>query len=592
MVGAQGSAKSSAGNSILRKNAFAVHVRTTTTTKSCEISHSMVAERKLTVVDSPGWFYKHTLQDTCERDKLEIENSMYLCPPGPHAVLLVVGLASAFNASYQRAVQEHMSLFTDDIWKRTIVAFTRGEWLGGRTVEERIESEGGLQWLLKQCGNRYHVLDNMKCSDETQVTELLEKIEEMWAGNKNPHYEVDLCRAEEIEARKEAEDKMAKRIRQTTQRQSRILRELFKGEKQPITDLRVVLVGRKESGKSMTGNRILSKELFDTYWMKKEFQCKRGTTMCVKQQRNVAEVNITVVEAPGWLTDTMTADWLKGEVLRSVSMCAPGPHIFLLVIPISKAFTEEDRKAVVELLMPFSERVWRHCMVLFTWGDWLSNRSIEEHIAGEGKGLQWLVEKCQNRYHVVSRYHHITGEELFKKINDLIIRNKGHCFSTEDKQKKKLELPWQVKQPELTEEEWDRREQELIDRMLKAVVPEPEEPTLPSVKMTASIDGFCIPSMSGGAPSEFGSTFLNQRACAMVSEWLNIRAANSDVTSGLGSISASASYVEKLDGIPLTDENHQAIGCFFPEKDIMKFDTVLQTRISTDTVGARRRHSF
>ncbi|XP_023250975.1 GTPase IMAP family member 8-like [Seriola lalandi dorsalis] len=279
-----------------------------------------------------------------------------------------------------------MSLFTDDIWKRTIVVFTRGEWLGGRTVEEHIESEGGLQWLVERCGNMYHVLDNMKCSDEMQVTELLEKIEQMWAGNKNPHYEVDLLRAEEIEARKEAEDKMAKRIRHTTQRQSRILRELFKGEKQPITDLRVVLVGRKELGKSMTGNRILSKELSDTYWMKKEFQCKRGTTMCVKQQRNVAGVNITVVEAPGWFTDTMTPDWLKGEVLRSVSMCAPGPHIFLLVIPISKAFTEEDRKVVVELLMPFSERVWRHCMVLFTWGDWLSNRSIEEHIARRRQG--------------------------------------------------------------------------------------------------------------------------------------------------------------------------------------------------------------
>lgn len=102
MVGAQWSAKSSAGNTILRKHAFAVdHNRTT---EICEMSHSMVADRLLTVVDSPGWYYNNTLHDTCKMDKAEIENIMHLCPPGPHAVLLVVGLASAFNASYWQAV--------------------------------------------------------------------------------------------------------------------------------------------------------------------------------------------------------------------------------------------------------------------------------------------------------------------------------------------------------------------------------------------------------------------------------------------------------------------------------------------------------
>lgn len=227
MVGAQWSAKSSAGNTILRKNAFDVYH--TRTTEHCAISQSMVAKRRLTVVDTPGWIYNNTLQDLCEMDKLEIEKSMHLCSPGPHAVLLVVGLASAFNAPYQRAVQEHMSLFTDEVWKHTIVLFTRGDWLGVKTVEERIESEKGLQWLVEKCGNMYHVLDNTNCSDETQVMDLLEKIEEMWAGNKDPHYEVDLVRAEQMEARKEAEYKMAKRIRQTTQRQTRILKELYTG---------------------------------------------------------------------------------------------------------------------------------------------------------------------------------------------------------------------------------------------------------------------------------------------------------------------------------------------------------------------------
>lgn len=167
MVGAQWSAKSSAGNTILRNNAFSICG--SRSTEYCEINHGMVAGRHISVVDSPGWYYNHTLDDTCEMNKLQIANSVYLCPPGPHAVLLLVGLTSAFSASYQRAVQEHMSLFTDGIWKHIIVVFTRGDWLGVKSVEERIESEEGLQWLVEKCGNRYHVLDNKNHHDETQA---------------------------------------------------------------------------------------------------------------------------------------------------------------------------------------------------------------------------------------------------------------------------------------------------------------------------------------------------------------------------------------------------------------------------------------
>ncbi len=207
---------------------------------------------------------------------------------------------------------------------------------------------------------------------------------------------------------------------------------------------------------------------------------------------------MSVVEVPGWSADTMTPDCPKSEVLRGVSMCAPGPHAFLLVIPISKAFTEKDRKAAVELLMPFGERVWRHCMVLFTWGDWLNKGSIEDHIVAEGQALKWLVKKCDYRYHVLS-CNRFTDSlpviELFQKVLAMMQRNKGHCFTTEDKlEGKQKPRTWQAKQPVLTEEEWNRREQELIDRMLKAVAQQHEETALPSVKMTASMDGAFIPS--------------------------------------------------------------------------------------------------
>ena len=229
IVGAQWAARSSAGNTILGKNAFGVNNGGKRTVR-CEISHGVVAGRRLMVIDSPGWYYDHTLQDTSEMDKLEIERSMYICPPGPHAVLLVIVLATAINTSYTRTVQEHMSLFTDDVWKHTVVLFTRGDWLGVKTVEERIESEKGLQWLVSKCGNRYHVLNNMNRNDTDQVKELLEKIDEMLAGNEDPYYKVDESRGTKLEAKREAGVKKARRLRKINERQSRLVKELFEGK--------------------------------------------------------------------------------------------------------------------------------------------------------------------------------------------------------------------------------------------------------------------------------------------------------------------------------------------------------------------------
>jgi len=229
MIGASCAGKSSTGNIILWKNVFGVAKSSRRTTHS-EISHSVVEGKQLTVVDSPGWFYINTLQETNEMDKLEIENSVNLCPPGPYAVLLVIDLITVMNSLYLRSVQEHMSLFREEIWRHTLVLFTYGDWLGVKTVEEHIESDEGLQWIVNKCENRYHVLNNKDQSDKTQVKELLEKIEEMWAGNEDPYYKVELDRAAELETKRETGDKMAKRLKKINERQSRVLKELIGGK--------------------------------------------------------------------------------------------------------------------------------------------------------------------------------------------------------------------------------------------------------------------------------------------------------------------------------------------------------------------------
>ncbi|XP_042560864.1 GTPase IMAP family member 4-like [Clupea harengus] len=188
-----------------------------------------------------------------------------------------------------------------------------------------------------------------------------------------------------------------------------------------ISDIRIVLLGSRKEGKSSSGNTILGREEFDT---------SGETAECVKREGETAGRQISVVEAPGWVhTHSVmnTPECDKQEIVRSVSVCPPGPHAVLLVIDSNQSYTEAHRRAAQEHLELLGERVWSHTIVLFTRGDRLGNTTIEQHIEREGKALQWVVEKCGNRYHVVENGKSDGGQvtELLEKIEEMVAADRG-----------------------------------------------------------------------------------------------------------------------------------------------------------------------
>uniref|UniRef100_A0A3Q2FEL2 AIG1-type G domain-containing protein n=2 Tax=Cyprinodon variegatus TaxID=28743 RepID=A0A3Q2FEL2_CYPVA len=234
---------------------------------------------------------------------------------------------------------------------------------------------------------------------------------------------------------------------------------------------------------------------FDTTRLREMCEDQSNYTTPLKHEGNFDGVKVSVVETPGWFSDQTPPDWIREQLLHGVSMCSPGPHVFLLVVPISSSFTKEDLKALVKVLKPLSERVWRYCMVLFTWGDWLSDLPVENYIVREGKELQKLLEKCGNRYHVLSPYRFgdpVPVKELFQKIIGIVKRNDQH-FTTDVKQRKFQLLPWLAKEHILTEEEWKKRENELMEQVMKALTEEPEEGSVPSVRVAESMDDTKFP---------------------------------------------------------------------------------------------------
>ncbi|XP_076849461.1 GTPase IMAP family member 8-like [Brachyhypopomus gauderio] len=424
LLGCRDAGKSSAGNTILGREEFELK-----RTAQCVKRQGEVAGRKITVVEAPGWWSDYTVEESSEVLKQEIVLSVSLCPPGPHVLLLVIDVDTTFEDDERNVLEGHMKLLTERVWSHTIILFTYGDCLGDTPIEQHIESEdSALQWLVEKCGNRYHVLNNENRADDTQVTELLEKIEEMVAANSGFNFEMNIKILQEVEEKKRVSEERGRERKMKIQKQRDDIRGVM-DDTHHLPDLRIVLLGCRDAGKSSAGNTILGRE---------EFELKR-TAQCVKRQGEVAGRMITVVEAPGWWSDytvEQSSEILKQEIVLSVCLCPPGPHVLLLVIDVDTTFEDDERNVLEGHMKLLTERVWSHTIVLFTYGDYLIDTPIEQHIESEDSALQWLVEKCGNRYHVLNNENRADDTqvtELLEKIEEMVAANSGCHFEMDKK---------------------------------------------------------------------------------------------------------------------------------------------------------------
>ncbi|XP_041950167.1 GTPase IMAP family member 4-like isoform X3 [Alosa sapidissima] len=153
--------------------------------------------------------------------------------------------------------------------------------------------------------------------------------------------------------------------------------------------------------------------------------------------------------------------------MRSVFLCPPGPHVFLLVIDTDASFTEQQHDAVESQLedhmVLFGEDVWKFTLVLFTYGDQLGDQAIKEHIMVERPVLQKLVERCGNRYHVLdnkSKSESNQVPKLLERIKEMVAINEGKHYipnMTEFSQRVEREISVCL------EEKWKKREAEIYD---------------------------------------------------------------------------------------------------------------------------------
>ncbi|XP_039869378.1 GTPase IMAP family member 8-like isoform X1 [Simochromis diagramma] len=423
LCGRRGAVKTSAAKAILGQT----ELHSVSNSSECVKHQGEVCGRWVSLVELPALYGKP--QEAVMEESFKC---ISLCQ-AVHAFILVLPVAPLTDED-KRELETIQDTFSSRVNDFTMILFTVDSDPTDPAVLNSFKENQDIQKLLQTFRQR-HVVLNIKAKQQRDSLEtMLQTVDKMSLSEKSmgkPHCYTAITL---LHAQMEKVLQKEKIIKRQQDEAKKLKMNMITGGEVGEQDsdcLRIVLIGKTGCGKSSTGNTILGRDEF-----KAASSQISVTQQCQKLHGEVDGRPVVVVDTPGLFDTSLSNEEIQEEMVKCVSLLAPGPHVFLVVIQVGR-FTEEEKETLKLIKKFFRKDSEKFTFVLLTRGDELERQgeSVDDYIKNKcHSSFKKLISDCGGRYHVFNnseKQNRTQVSELIAKIDTMVKDNGGNFYTNE-----------------------------------------------------------------------------------------------------------------------------------------------------------------